>query len=192
MNFWKIFLLLILILPSGCRWFTDAALPYMAWTKLPIPPGTPAFQLGYKHGCEQIVYSRGNMFYRSRYNYHYDPKMNGSPEYRFGYARGKSFCFNYVISPASGPHAAPDRFLFPYKEANGFISGGIVADSWENTTGPANANMFSGVGAPIQVNPGNGLDALFTMWTSAERGGKSALGADPFWAGGSSGQFFGQ
>lgn len=173
---------------TSCRWFTDAGLSYIAGTNLPIPNGSQAFRLGYKHGCEQIFYSRGNVLYRTRYSYNYDPKLNGNTEYRFGYARGKSFCFNYVIQGVSGPVGGSDLYLFPYKDSSGFIAGGIAAGNYNDTVD----SMFDGLGAPVNVT-GGGFDGIFNMLTKGGGGtGKATFEGDPIWSGGSSGQFFGQ
>ncbi len=183
-------LILCLLILSSCRWFTDAGLPHIAGVNIQIPEGTPSFRLGYKHGCELIFYSRGNIFYRMRYKYNYDPTKNGDPEYRFGYSRGRTYCFNYIIYGASGPVGSFDMFLFPYKDSNGYVYGGFGADDYNNTVG----GMFSGLGAPIQDNPANGFDAIFDVLQKGGGGSNSqtTFGGNPLWAGGSAGQFFGQ
>lgn len=185
----KFFLIFIFVFFTSCRWFLDATSPFIMGGGFKVPPGTPAFQQGYRHGCSQIFYSRGNYFYRWRYKYEYDPKMNGNPEYRFGYARGRAYCFQYIINPASAATGSSDMYLFPHKEDSGFIGGGFGAMDYNTTV----SGMFGGLGTPINVNPGNGFDAIFDVLQKGGSGsGKTAFGADPFWAGGSSGQFFGQ
>ncbi len=180
----KILFLAVFCFFTSCRWFSDADLSYIAGTNLPIPPGTPAFKLGYKHGCEQLFYSRGNGLYRSRYSYNYDPKLNGNTEYRFGYARGKSFCFNYVIQGSSGPVGGSDLYLFPNKDANGFVSGGIAAANYDSTA----AGMFDGWGGPVDSG---GFDGIY-VGVLQNAGSGAVFTANPLWAGGSTGQFFGQ
>ncbi len=140
-----------------------------------IPEGTPAFKRGYRDGCSQILYSRGNMFYRFKHRYHYDTKMNGNAEYRFGYKRGISYCFNSITPGVT----SPDRMLFQHKDP-------ILAMDYNNTAG----GMFDGVDPFIPAADFGGLDGVFKVWSGS--GSNSALSANPLWAGGSSGQFFGQ
>ena len=109
------------------------------------------------------------------HKYNYNTKLNGNSEYRFGYTRGKSFCFNYIVGGVS----SFDRMLFPHKDP-------IVAQDYNTTVD----GMFGGVDSPIPAADNGGLNGLFDMWAGS--GSTSALGANPLWAGGSSGQFFGQ
>lgn len=181
-NMKKTFIIIIALFSlTSCRWFTEGfGSPFIANAGFKIPPGSPAFQAGFKDGCNQIFYSRGNSFYRAMHRYHYDTKMSGNKEYRFGYKRGISFCFNTVISGSAGPVGAADKYLFPAGDP-----AGMTAMNYNNTVG----GMFDGLGGPI--NPGLGsLDAQYDLLAGS--GSSSAFGANPLWAGGSSGQFFGQ
>jgi len=171
----RYFFLIILLFITSCRWVSDASTSYAIGTGFKVPPGSPVFQQGFKDGCSQIFYSRGNMFYRWRHKYNYNTKLNGNSEYRFGYTRGKSFCFNYIVGGVS----SFDRMLFPHKDP-------IVAQDYNTTVD----GMFGGVDSPIPAADNGGLNGLFDMWAGS--GSTSALGANPLWAGGSSGQFFGQ
>lgn len=170
----KILIIILIFSISSCRWFKEATLPYTFASKFKVPPGTPAFRQGYKDGCSFLFYARGNGFYRFMHKYKYDPKMNGNPEYRFGYKRGISFCFNFIVPGVK----SADRYIIPYDVAI--------------TAGDINKVGFfeSGVDAFIPQAPGGGLDGVFQTWSGS--GGNSVFGANPLWAGGSKGQFFGQ
>lgn len=174
-NFWKITLLISLFLPS-CRWFMESSTSYSIGAGFKVPPGSPTFQRGYRDGCSQIFYSRGNMFYRWRHGYNYDPKLNRNAEYRFGYKRGISFCFNFIVSGVT----SPDRMIFPDKT----LGASMAAMSYNET------GLFGGVEAVPVPSIGGGFNDMFGVWAGSST--TSALGANPLWAGGSKGQFFGQ
>ncbi len=170
----RIILITLLLFISCCRWLENASTPYTIGAGFKVPPGTPAFQQGYRDGCSQIFYSRGNSFYRWRHKYQYNPKMNGNSEYRFGYKRGGSFCFNFITPGVT----APDRYIFPNKDP-------ILAMDYNKT------GFFEGpLDAFIPQAEWGGLDGVYKVWSGS--GGDSVFGANPLWAGGSSGQFFGQ
>lgn len=170
----RIFLILLTVLSlSSCRWFTDGGTPYTFMSKFKVPQGTPAFQQGYRDGCSFLFYARGNGYYRFMHKYKYDPKMNGNPEYRLGYKRGISFCFNFIVPGVK----SIDKYIIPYDNA-------ILAKDYNDT-----GFFEKGVDAFIPQSEG-GLDAVFGIWSG--RGKSSVFGADPLWAGGSKGQFFGQ
>ncbi len=156
-----------------------------------IPDGTPAFQKGFRDGCETVNYARGNVFYRSRYGYRYDPKMISNSEYRFGHSRGYSWCFYHVLSPSTGPQASVLGFVTPTYDTT-FNKMHINA-TW--------GDMFSGSGSGVMGGStssiGGGLDGI---WGALPKGvdgsgnagvGQGALG-HPFWASGSTEQIFGQ
>ena len=151
-----------------------------------VPPGTPAFKSGYKDGCSSVLYSRGNMFYRSRYEYRYDPNMIDNTEYKFGYSKGGNWCFTHIvgISPDNTLGAA-DGFssLSPYGERPMF-------DTSPNSIDNAWGGMFgSGLSSPIDTNstPG-GLNAIFDVYQKGISGGEagaggSVFGSNPLWSG---------
>ena len=186
-----LFLIFVITLTASCRLFTEAHTSYASWLRIKPPDGTPVFKKGFVDGCSQIFYSRGNMFYRMRYSYHYDTKLHENREYRFGFKRGASFCFNSVIQPTTGFHGSPDRALFPYK-TDGFAYDGSFGMGTQNynTTG---GGLFDGLNAPLNPvssnNPG-GFDAIFNLLSGGV--GNSVFTANPIWAGGSKGQIFGQ
>ncbi len=178
----RVLLLFLLIQVFGCKWITNSGTPYFEWTNFKIPQGTPAFQAGYKDGCSTVLYARGNVYYRTRYSYRYDPKMIGNSEYRFGHSRGYTWCFQQVVAGTSGPVGSFDKYLNPGGYDPTFNAGNIN-DAW--------GGMFGGgLDAPIKANPANGFDAMFDVWSGGSGGG--VFSANPLWAGGSKGQFFGQ
>ncbi len=172
----RILLITVLLAISSCKWFSGASWPYMSGVSFDIPEdASPTFKKGYRDGCSQILYSRGNMFYRFKHQYQYDVKMNNNPEYRLGYKRGISFCFN-SITP--GVYSF-DRMLFFHKDP-------LLAGNYNDTGG----GLFGGVESPVPAAEWGGLDGVVRGWSGT--GGNSSMGANPLWAGGSSGQFFGQ
>lgn len=174
----RIFIILFTALMlSSCRWFTEASTPYTFMSSMKIPQGTPAFQQGYRDGCSFLFYARGNGYYRTVYKYKYNPKLNGNPEYRFGYKRGISFCFNYIVPGVK----SIDQFIFPYKDP--IVAGNI------NDTGLF-GKQKGGLDAFIPQAPDSGLNGVFSAFSGS--GSNSVFGANPLWAGGSKGQFFGQ
>ena len=152
--------------------------------KVKVPDGSPAFKLGYEHGCSNVLYTRGNVLYRNTRKYQYDPKMIGNAEYRLGVSRGYTACFQTIANPANST-ASFDRYLNP-SGAMGYgvfdMSAGNINNAWGG---------FFGTAAPSLINiPDGGLDGNFNLLSGG--GGGSVFGANPLWAGGSSGQFFGQ
>ena len=172
---------LLLILPN-CKWFTGAGTPYYSGFSFKIPDGTPSFKKGYSDGCAMILSARGNSMMRQRYGgFHYDADMIGNPEYRFGYSRGTSWCFQTTIGPNNV--TSPDRYLAQYGNNTTFdMTAGNINNLW--------GGLFNGSeGKAMGETVGGGLDA--TM--SAVGGGAGGVfGGNPLWAGGSGGQFFGQ
>lgn len=118
---------------ASCAWFTNASTPLFPRLKVKVPPGSPAFQLGYSHGCSNVMYTRGNVLMRNTRKYQYDPKMIGNPEYRLGVSRGYTYCFQTVVSPAHA-QSSFDRYLNPGNAATGYgvfdMSAGSVGDAW--------------------------------------------------------------
>ncbi len=172
---------------SGCRWIEKAGLPYYRGFDFKVPEGTPTFQKGYKDGCSTILFARGNGLYRDRYEYRFDPKMIGNPEYRFGHSRGQSWCFQNLIGP--NPLSSADRYLSPFKE-----DGYGVFEMGASDIGAAWGGMFGGGGAAGGISnvTGASFDNIFSAWAGTATGGNSVFGANPIWAGNSKGQFFGQ
>jgi hypothetical protein len=148
-----------------------------------VPKGSKAFQQGFKDGCSSVLYTRGNVYYRTKYSYRYDAKMIDNPEYRFGHGQGYNLCFTETISGvASGPSASFDRYLDPNK-----LQGSWMAAVDYNSVVPG----FLGSGYALSAGTGGDVNGIFGTWTNGIQGG-TALGSDPLWSGGSSGQFFGQ
>lgn len=168
-----IFIITLLLFFSSCKWFDAASTPYTKFANFKVPKGTPAFRQGYRDGCSTLFYARGNAFYRWKHAYRYNPKMHHNPEYRFGYKRGMSYCFNTIVPGVT----SWDRHILYYKDDS------MMAKNYNKT------GMFSngGLGAPGESS---GLsNVLKTFWGTGEN---SVMGGNILWAGGSKGQFFGQ
>lgn len=182
----KIFrnLLLVFLLElTGCKWFTSAGDPFLKWSNITIPKGTPTFQQGFKDGCSTTLYSRGNVYYKTRYGYRYDPKLIGNPEYRLGHQRGYTWCFEHIVG--SIPMTSFDRYILPYGGSGTFdMTTGNINTLWGGDYG----FFGNGIWKESLTDPSNGFDAIFGVWTN---GGTGALNANPLWAGNSKGQFFG-
>lgn len=180
---------------AGCKWITRASSPYFSMTNFKVPDGTPVFQKGFKDGCSTVLYSRGNVLYRNRYGYKYDPKLIGNSEYRFGHQRGYTWCFQHSLAATSGPVGSWDRIIQPYGYDRTFDARSVEA---------AYGGMLSETesAAPLSMTPGtfggNLNDATFGVWGGTGSGGFLTTGgggvftANPLWAGGSKGQIFGQ
>ena len=183
--FIKILTLALFLQTNSCAWFTSPSVPLFSMLKIKVPEGTPAFKMGYEHGCSNVMYSRGPVLYRNMRKYQYDPKMIGNPEYRLGISRGYTFCFQTIVSPANST-ASFDRYLNPSGAAWGYgvfdTKAGNINDAW--------GGLFL-TPAPSLINiPDAGVDGNFNLLSGGAGGG--ALSTNPLWAGGSSGQFFGQ
>ncbi|OFW80257.1 MAG: hypothetical protein A2887_04200 [Alphaproteobacteria bacterium RIFCSPLOWO2_01_FULL_40_26] len=189
----RFFLLLLLTLQlSSCRWFTGAGTTFFAWTNIKVPDGTPTFQQGFKDGCSTVLYARGNVYYRTRYSYRYDPKMIGNPEYRFGHSRGYTWCFQHMLQGQTGSQSSADKWLSQYGKQPMF-------DMAPADLGKAWGGMFDGLKAPgnpvASANPqgtDSGLDILQKGISGGEAGaGGTVFGGHPLWAGESSIKFMG-
>ena len=180
----KLLLIFLLLQLPSCKWFTGAGPPYYGMFSFKVPEGTPAFRKGYAEGCATILSSRGNSMMRQRYGgYHYDAKMIGNPEYRFGYSRGWSWCFQTTIGPNN--ITSPDRYLAYYGNNTTFEMGASnIGNAW--------GGMFGGTEGKAmgETIGGSGLDSV--MGSVGAGGAGGVFSGNPLWAGGSSGQFFGQ
>ena len=107
----KILLLAIILSLTGCKFFTGAKGYFFMGTNYQVPNGTPAFQQGYRDGCENGIYTRANVLYKTRYHgYQYTPSLIDNPEYKFGYGRGYGYCFTMSTS---GVHSGGfDAFIY--------------------------------------------------------------------------------
>lgn len=175
-------MVLLLIQISSCKMF---AIPlkntFLPFTNFKVPPGTLAFQSGYKDGCSSVLYARGNVFYRSRYDYRYDPKMIGNAEYKSGYSRGWGWCFAHIIGLSSdAPLGSPDMAFSPYGPQPMFdMSQRGVDDAW--------GGFFGGkLHAPIDTT-GTSLDSSYDILQKGVGGGDAVFTADPLWSRGKSG-----
>jgi hypothetical protein len=157
-------------------------------TNIAIPEGTPLFQKGFRDGCGNAFYARGNGFFRARYGYRFDGNLAGNTEYRFGLSRGYGYCFAHVVAgPYGGPQGSFDRALFPHGYDETYDAGNVNS-AWGgffNGGNQWNAGISSG-----------SIDGVYDVYQTGISGsGSSAFGTSGngiFWAGGSKGQFFGQ
>ncbi len=179
----KAFLLIVTLFLTSCRWFTDAGTPLFSLGYAKVPAGTPTFQQGFKDGCGTTSYNRGNIFYKTIHKHNYNAKLIGNAEYRFGYSRGYSACFGGVVGGASGPQASFDAYLSYSGQFN--MSAGDINSTWDGFFG-------GGIWAGDVTNSNVNFNSIMGIWQNAERGGGTVLGGNPLWAGGSSGQIFGQ
>ncbi len=180
----KNYLILILFLFSSCRWLTGAETPYLSFAMPKIPDGTPIFKHGYEDGCKTILHNRATGFYRSIYKYNYDTSLIDNPEYQFGFSRGWTNCFNYVVS---GRHTLGGS-------ADTYIYGG----SWGAPIGMGKGNIDDTVNYQTGswTNPfasGGGInDAVFGPIETGKGGAGTAFGGQPLWGTWQTGQIFGQ
>lgn len=185
----QLFLLLLLLQIASCRWISGAGMPHFAWTDIRIPDGTPAFQKGYKVGCAAVLYARGNVYYRTKYDYEYDPKMIGNPEYRFGYSRGWSWCFNSAGVP--GVKSFDATYIAPYDPTFGpdnlnksFLTADTGSMGFSNSlTGDKTGFMgggFEDTFSPFHGGPGGSIFGGFSGGGNAYGAGNNVLwGNDP-------------
>lgn len=175
---------LVCLMLNSCQWISTANGSFSAFTSIKIPDGTAIFQKGFRDGCGNAFYARGNGLFRARYTFRFEGKLAGNSEYRFGLSRGYGYCFAYALSGvAGGPHASSDRMLSPH--------------GYDSTFGAANQNAawgdFFGGTAFSNVGFGGSVDGVFGVYQTGIDGKTSAFNANGvLWAGGSSGQFFGQ
>lgn len=189
----KQYLLLILLLFSGCRWFSGADLPFLEGTNIPVPTGTPIFQEGFHDGCATILSARGTGFYRSRYKYSYNPKLIDNPEYRFGYSKGGTNCFNFVVSGRHTLGGSADTYIFgagtPFSMGRG---------NWNDTIDYEEGTWND------PFNSGNGTNSIDGVWDILQKGksggngpggttaaGGTVFGGHPFWGTWETNQIFG-
>lgn len=185
----NIITLLLVLLLVNCRWLRDSDSPFLMGGYMRTPEGTPTFQQGYKDGCGTVLYTRGNVFYRTIHKHNYNAKLIGNPEYRFGYSRGYTTCFQIVVSGNSGPQASFDAYL-NYGETFDMSGGGNINNLWGGFFN--NGKDASGIWQGDVTNSNVNLESVVNIWQNAERGSGTVFGSDPLWSGGSKGQFFGQ
>ena len=104
----KIFFIAIILLTNqGC------STSYLSMTNFKVPDGTPIFQEGYKDGCGTILGARSTSLYRMKYaGYKRNPDYIDNPEYNFGYSKGWSYCFNYIVGAGYFGQGGSDQYIF--------------------------------------------------------------------------------
>lgn len=178
----KTLFFIILLFTSSCRWFSAAEMPFFMGGYVTPPQGTPIFVQGWKEGCNSSSYTRGNVFYKTIHHIQYDPKLIDNPEYRFGYARGYTTCFQIVVSGNSGPQASFDTFILPQGAGTfDYMKAGDINGTW----GMFSSGIFQGDVTNSNFVE-NGFDGIVKVV------GSGVINGNPLWAGGSAGQFFGQ
>jgi len=182
MKIFKILFIIILAINiSGCRWFSGSGLSFVAFTDIRIPPGTPKFKKGFKDGCGSVLHSRGNIFYRSIYTHSFDPKLIDDSEYSFGYKRGYSYCFQRQFGIFGG---GADQYLAnPPSFTQGMGPGSI--DLTVNPDGAARSPLGGA------IVPDSGLDGVVGYTTTNKLGNTGVFGAYPTWGSQTTGQNFG-
>jgi len=175
------FLIPFLVILSGCEAIKNPELPNLAFTGYEVPEGTPIFQKGYRDGCENGLFSRGNNLYRARYGsggFRYDGDLIDNPEYRFGVSRGYGYCF--TLFTAGGQSTGGwDNYILPKgsqfdmgrKSIDGTVN--YEVGHWKNA-----ANVQYG-----------GLDAIFGVASKPK--GFSVFGSHPLYGTDSGNQLFG-
>lgn len=160
----------------------SATRPYLSFLNYEVPNGSPNFQDAYKAGCETVLYARGNGLYRTRYHGHkFNPKMIDNPEYRFGFSRGYSYCFNFIVGGGhfgtiSGTGGSSDDYI--YGKGTAFDMG---TSSINNTVNYGPLDWL--------IIPDGGLNGSVDVLQKG-RGG-TVMGSHPFWGTWQKNQFFG-
>ncbi|MFT6331880.1 MAG: hypothetical protein ACJAW3_000200 [Lentimonas sp.] len=174
----KLILILILLSFSNCKAVTGARRYFYLGTQYSVPDGTPIFQKGYRDGCENGIYSRGNAFYRTKYNgYNYDYSLIENPEYKFGYGKGYGYCFT---TNTVGGHSLGGSDAFIYGKGVPFDMGrGNIDDTLNYETGHW-SNPFAS---------GKGLDGVVDSIQSPK--GFSVFGSHPLYGTTNEKQIFG-
>lgn len=187
--FMRVITIILCLVLSGCKWFSGMNRTFSSMTNMVIPEGTPLFQKGFRDGCGNAFYARGNGFYRARYSYRFDGNLAGNTEYRFGISRGYGYCFAYIVAGVfGGPQASSDKFLFPHGYDDTYNSGDI---------GGAWSGFFSGGDqwkSGVISADSNTIDGVFNVYQNGISGGSAfdTGGGGVIWGGNSRGQFFGQ
>jgi hypothetical protein len=180
----KIFKIIILIIftvnLSSCRWFSGSGAPFLAGTRINTPPGTPKFKKGFEDGCGTVIYARGNVLYRNLYKHNFDPKLIDDSEYSFGYKRGYSYCFQYMIGPTGQVGGGADTYLWRRDPSS--FSQGMGKGNIDNTVNYGALNWWA---------PGS-LDGVIDQTENSSSGLGGVFTSYPTWGTPSTGQIFGQ
>jgi hypothetical protein len=153
----KIFYFITILTLENCKLFTGASTYYLTGTNYKVPDGTPAFQQGFRDGCESGLHSRGNVLYRTRYSHKYTPSLIDNPEYKFGYGRGYGWCF--TTQTAGGHTGGFDAFIYgkgvPFDMGRASIDGTVQYEtgSWSNPLN-TNAGGVDGIIGAVQSPKG--------------------------------------
>jgi hypothetical protein len=175
----KLISILMLVLAlGGCKLFSGPKSYFLSNMNYNVPQGTPAFQQGWRDGCENGLYARGNALYRSKYNgYQYTIELMDNPEYKFGYGRAYGYCF--TLNTAGAHDGGFDQFIYargvPFDMGRASIDGTMNYETgtWSN---------------PIHVK-NKGVDSIFDSIQSPK--GFSAFGSHPLYGTPNDKQIFG-
>ena len=174
----KFYLILILLLFSGCRWITGDKLSFSSFATITPPDGTPIFQKGFKDGCSNILTTRTTGFYKSIYKYNYDPSLIDNPEYTFGFSRGSSTCFNFYVGGRHTLGGAADTVIYGQGTA---ITSSTMNSTINYSEGSWSANHFGigeGVDGPLSLlQKGKSAGGIGASGGT----GSSAFSGHPFW-----------
>ena len=160
---------------SGCQWFRGADTTFFSGTNIKIPEGTPTFKKGFRDGCESVLSSRGNTFYRARYKgFKYDPRLIDDSEYKFAVSRGYGFCFNYIIRFIND--SGSDEYIVSPSYFDWSLG------SVDNTIVGKNENLGFGLNQSVADNNIFSSVFDFTRSSTADGGeGKGAMSSSMFY-----------
>jgi hypothetical protein len=141
----KTFLIAMILLLNSC------SSSFLSMTSFKVPDGTPLFQEGWRDGCSTQLGVRSTSFYRMKYaGYKRNPDYIDNPEYNFGYSKGYSYCFNYIVGGAYFGQGGSDSYI--YGKGTQFD---MTRGNWNNTvnyeTGTWN-NPIAGEGGSTTIN----------------------------------------
>jgi hypothetical protein len=133
----KIFSIILILTLSGCKLFSGSSRYVFANMNYAIPDGTPTFKQGWKDGCENGIFSRGNTLYRTKYSgFKYTTELIDNPEYKFAYGRAYGYCF--TMNTAGAHTGGFDSFIYargtPFDMGRGNIDDTVNYEtgSWKN------------------------------------------------------------
>ncbi|MFT4718790.1 MAG: hypothetical protein ACI9IL_001131 [Rickettsiales bacterium] len=163
------------LIVSGCQWLKGADTTFLSGTNIKIPEGTPTFKKGFRDGCESVLSSRGNTFYRTRYKgFKYDPRLIDDSEYKFAVSRGYGVCFNYILRFIND--AGSDEYIVSPSNFDWSLG------SIDHTIVGKNENLGFGLNQSVADNNIFSSVFDFTRSSAADGGeGKGAMSSNIFY-----------